>query len=470
MARPTLTGTRIRERRMMLGRKQADLARAVEISPSYLNLIEHNRRRIGGKLVGRIARELGVEVSALTEGAEAALVNTLREAAADHRAATEDLPRLEEFVGRFPGWAQLLADTHRRATGLERTVEMLSDRMTHDPFLSTALHEVLSTVTAIQSTATILAETQDIDPEWRARFHRNIAEESRRLAESAAGLVRYLDAAATEEISSSTPQEELDAWLAAQGFHVPEMERALPPEPETLAARAPALESAAARGLATRFLERYRRDAEHMPLPRLREAIAETGLDPAALAARFGVDLAAMFRRLASLPEEAIGGQVGLVACDGSGTLTFRKPVPGFALPRYSAACPLWPLYETLARPMMPIRRMVATAGRGARSFLAYAICQPAGQGAAEGPAVYAGQPVFDGPAVVEALMLIVPADLAFAAAAPGAAGLPDAAQALGVGTSCRICPRAGCRARREPSLLPDEAEVTVPDRAALRL
>src|SRR6056297_2096333 len=122
MARPSLTGSRIRERRLVLGRRQAELARAVGISPSYLNLIEHNRRRIGGKLVQSIARELKVDTRAMTEGAEAALLNALREAGADHAAASEDLPRLEEFVGRFPGLAQLLADTSRRAMALERTV------------------------------------------------------------------------------------------------------------------------------------------------------------------------------------------------------------------------------------------------------------------------------------------------------------------------------------------------------------
>ena len=83
MARDTLTGSRIRERRLFLDLRQAALARQVDISASYLNLIEHNRRRIGGKLLVDIARALGVEPSMLTEGAEVALIATLREAAAD---------------------------------------------------------------------------------------------------------------------------------------------------------------------------------------------------------------------------------------------------------------------------------------------------------------------------------------------------------------------------------------------------
>ena len=42
---------------------------------------------------------------------------------------------------------------------LEHSVEVLSDRMTHDPFLSASLHEVLSTVTAIRSTAFFICRT-----------------------------------------------------------------------------------------------------------------------------------------------------------------------------------------------------------------------------------------------------------------------------------------------------------------------
>lgn len=441
MSRPALTGTRIRERRLVLGKRQADLARAVGISPSYLNLIEHNRRRIGGKLVQEIARELRVDVSALTEGAEAALLNSLREAAADHREATEELPRIEEFVGRFPGWAQLLADTRRRALGLERTVEALSDRMTHDPFLSASLHEVLSTVTAIRSTATILEETEDIDPEWQARFHRNMAEESRRLAEGAEALVKYLDEATDTELAATTPLEEVDVWLRGLQFHIADLERALPPEPEAIIGRAEALQSRDAQELALSYLQRYRRDAEHMPLAEFAPEAREMGFDPSRLAQRFGVDLAAVFRRLAAMPKDALGASIGLVTCDGSGTLTLRKPVAGFAMPRYSAACPLWPLYQALMRPMAPVRQAVEMGGRAPRTYLTYAICQPV-------------QPAgFDGPQVMEALMLIVPMDL-MEGLAPEHAALSHIGAPHPIGTSCRICPRTDCAARREPSIM----------------
>jgi len=434
MPRSTLTGTRIRERRNVLGMRQAELARQAGISPSYLNLIEHNRRRIGGKLLVEIARHLGVEASALTEGAGAALVETLREAAAGHEEAGAEVARIEEFAGRFPGWAQLLADRHRRVRELARTVEMLTDRMTHDPFLSASLHEVISTVTAIRSTAAILAETQDIDPDWQRRFHRNLSDDSRRLAEGAQALVAYLDEGGDDAGSHASPQDEVEAFLQARDYHLAELERSLPPDPQRIVAAAEELTSGPARELALGCLRRYRRDAELMPLAAFSEALREIGPDPGRLAQRFGVDPGAVFRRLAALPPEIAGGPVGLVVCDGSGTLTFRKPIEGFGLPRFGAACPLWPLYQALSRPMAPLRAVLELGGAVPVRFLAYALCQPA---------IAAG---FEGPQVLEAAMLILPEDIV---ELPALTPQP-------VGTSCRICPRRDCVARREPSILAD--------------
>ena len=74
-----LAGTRIRARRLDAGVAQGELARRIGVSPSYLNLIEHNRRRIGGKLLNAIARALDLEPALLSEGAGGALVPVTRE-------------------------------------------------------------------------------------------------------------------------------------------------------------------------------------------------------------------------------------------------------------------------------------------------------------------------------------------------------------------------------------------------------
>ena len=197
MPRGTLTGSRIRDRRVAAAMKQADLAREAGISASYLNLIEHNKRRIGGKVLGAIARALGCEVTALTEGAETVLLAALREAAAG--AGADD--RAEEFAGRFPGWAALLAERHGRVERLRREVEALSDRLAHDPHLTASLHELLSAATAIRSTASILAGTDEMAPGQSARFLGNLDAEGRRLAEGAEALLRRLEACNTPTIA-----------------------------------------------------------------------------------------------------------------------------------------------------------------------------------------------------------------------------------------------------------------------------
>lgn len=436
MARDTLTGSRIRERRSIAGLRQADLARQVGISASYLNLIEHNRRRIGGKLLVDIAHVLGVEPSMLTEGAEAALIATLREAAADAGAAIAETDRAEEFAGRFPGWAEVLAWAHRRIASLERTVETLSDRLTHDPHLAASLHEVLSTAAAIRSTASILAETGELEPEWRDRFHRNLNEDSARLADSSKALVAYLDDSQGRDDRRGVPQEEVEAFLSAQGHHFPEIE-AGGADLDAVVKSAPELTSAAARQVARATLAIYAADAGAMPLAAFRAAVDRHGLEPLALARAFKADLPAVLRRIAAMPEGSLGAEAGLVICDASGSLVFRKAITGFALPRHGESCPLWPLFTALNRPLVPVRRRVSQLGRTAAEFDCLAVAWPE------------DLPGFERDPVYRSVMLILPASASAAGQGPEAR-----AQAQPVGSSCRVCPRSGCGARREPSIL----------------
>ncbi|WP_395005907.1 short-chain fatty acyl-CoA regulator family protein [Cypionkella sp.] len=407
MPMSALTGSRLRARRVALGLRQADLAERVGISASYLNLIEHNRRRIADALLIRLAQVLDQPVQAFQEGVGGAVLDELRAAAA--RLPGAELERTEDFAGRYPGWSALVTGLHQRVVGLERALEEVSDRMSHDPHLSASLHEVLSAVSSVHSTAAILADTDDIEPEWQKRFLVNLQSDSKRLALGAEALVRYLDSAGqAEERGFASPQEEVEAWLASSDWQGADLA---------------GVASSAGREMAQGFLAQAQRDAAALPDPAFGAALAELGPDPMRLAARFGAEVMAAFRRIALHP----AAQAGLVCCDASGTLTLRKPLTGFALPRFGAACPLWPLFTALGRPMTPIETVIDVAG-GAR-FRVLAFCQPR---------YPAG---FRGPELREAAMLILPeADFA--------------AEAVAVGSTCRICQRAGCAARREPSIL----------------
>ncbi|MCB1388956.1 MAG: DUF2083 domain-containing protein [Rhodobacteraceae bacterium] len=438
MPKSALSGTRIRTLRTARRLGQADLARMAGVSPSYLNLIEHNRRRASSQVLEAIASALQIPAEALDERVGDAQVEALRAAAARAQQGTQpEVDRLDELVGRFPGWAALVVQLHARAEAQERVIERLSDRMAHDPNLSASLHEIVSAVTSVQSTAAILAESEDLEPEWRARFHRNVHDDSVRLANAAEALVAFLDSA-SDQTGLAAPQEELESWLERQGFHVAAVEEAAGADWAPLISGQPELASAAARGLAAAWLTRAHADAVALPLGRLlpvlvRMLAAGAGFVPEELARHFGVDLAQLFRRLAALPPEPGVPQFGLTVCDGSGTLTFRRPVEGFSLPRFGGACPLWPLYEALLRPDRPVRAAVEFAGRPPARFVAHAVAG-------------VGDPLrFEPPYVWEASMLLTPAS-----AAPTTEGEP----VRRIGSSCRVCPRAACPGRREPSIV----------------
>ena len=221
-----LAGSRIRQKRLDRGLRQATVAETVGISPSYLNLIEHNRRRIGGKLLAEIARVLEVDPALLTDGVDNEMLDQMRGAAALLSAEVE-LSRAEELAARYPGWSALIAAQSRRIEGLQNQVQSLSDRISFDPQLAQSLHEVISSVTAIRSSASILVGPEALDSDWQRRFHQNIHDDSVRLAKSSEALVAYLEA--PEEpveaeprpllIGSPAPPLDIGHWIQDGGGH-----------------------------------------------------------------------------------------------------------------------------------------------------------------------------------------------------------------------------------------------------------
>ena len=423
MPRGALIGTRIRERRLALDLKQTDLAAAAGISASYLNLIEHNRRRIGGRVLIDLAAALRMDVGALSGRLQESLVRSLETAGA----AAEETPEvdsIEELIGRFPGWARLIADLTARREQLENLVDNLSDRMTHDPFLSESLHAILSSVTAIQATSGILMQAEGMERLQTRRFQSNIHDESERLSDASRALVGYLDRQSEGERTLATPLDEVDAFLAANGYHFPALE--IGREIESVLATGTDLSSDAGRDLAGRVLEGYAADARAMPLERILDAGRAVAWRTDALAAEFGVDRHAVYRRLAFLPRDAGRPEFGLIGCDGAGAVLIRRPLAGFDMPRYGPGCALWPLYQALTRPHAPLTAVLTV---------------PDGQSfRAEAVAIY-GREAAPGVAAVHSAML-----LRREAARDGAA-------AVETGQACRVCPRDGCVARRETSI-----------------
>jgi len=145
------------------------------------------------------------------------------------------------------------------------------------------------------------------------------------------------------------------------------------------------------------------------------------------------VPLPVLLRRLADLPADPALPQMGLLECDAAGAILTLKTLPGFGLNRRSPSCPLWPVFSALQAPMTPIVTDVVLPDPAETRFRCFAVSAPR------------LMPAFDAPVLLQATMLVM--------ADPGQSTTPP----VPVGTTCRICPRDGCAARREPSVIRGE-------------
>ena len=218
-------GFRISNRRKSLKISQAALARLAGISPSYLNLIENNKRDVGGALLHRIAGNLDIDIDDLTGQAEQKLLQDLEEAYADPM--IESLPfrpdERRELVAQYPASAAALARMHKAYATAVSSADAYADRLRSDPLLSQLLHQILSGITAVRSSAEILEDVPDLDDAERARFVAAISRETRALTDVARNLIGQFDNASRNRRSVS-PAREIDDLIIERDNYFPAIE------------------------------------------------------------------------------------------------------------------------------------------------------------------------------------------------------------------------------------------------------
>ena len=497
MARAPI-GMRIRERRRSLGRTQAALAQGVGISASYLNLIEHNKRQVGGALLRRLAETLDVGIDYLDGAAERRLIQDLEEIAADpaNTDSETDPESATDLVARHRSWAGLIVNMHRTQLDQTAALHALSDRLRQDPFLSDAVHGMLSNIAAIRSTSEILASVDDVPEEQRMRFHRNLAEESAKLSDVAQAMAGYFDRAPSRQ-GSVTPAEEVDDFVLENQNYFAPLEEAVdklgarlgcdPVAPEFEAAAhtllqqigktpqsapgsaGPALPAATRRFLAARALvvtaladvieeillqsplltsdaalvrgrrslQSYAAAALLMPYERFRETAIACRYDIDMLQYRFSASVEQVCHRLASLRKPgAEGVPFAFIRSDPAGYITKRLPLRDLPLPRYGGACPLWAIYRAFQTPDRVFRQLAEFPDRSRFLFFAKTVAKQATG--------------FDAPRHLVSIML--GCDALYARDVIYGDGLDLSAKSVSepVGSACRVCTREECRHRQE--------------------
>jgi predicted transcriptional regulator/DNA-binding XRE family transcriptional regulator len=455
----TILGARIRERRRARGITQAELARRLEISPSYLNLIEHNKRGIAGSLLRRTAEALGLELEDLDGAAERRLLERLEEIACtpDMMALGVEAKSAGELIGRYPGWARAVTALARSEHEATDTARALADRLTHAPFLGESVHRMLTHIASVRSAAEILVDHSGIDARRLRRFLEIIHEESGRLSEVGEALAAYFDKAGSAE-RVLTPLAEMEALFDARQNRFEEIEEhseslaeeLITGSPGSRQARATELarerlggiiesllgdqaqvETVLAREQATDALTDYAAAAILVPMSRFADAAREHGYDVEALAASFSISVETVCMRLSALPPGEGTPRFGYFSANAAGTIVAARNLPGLVTPRYASACPLWVLYRAQQSPETVIRQRTLFP-TGTR-FVFVARSRHSG-----GPAGF-GKPRH----YLTDMLAMSERDAAHTVYAPDS-GVPVEA----VGSTCLSCPRRDCAHR----------------------
>lgn len=219
-------GPRLRDRRKDLKLSQTKLAKMVGISISYLNLIEHSKRPIGGSLLNRLAEALQIDTDELTGANNARLIHDLSEAILDPALLDIQLSqdRVHEFVNLHPKWAKALVNLHRAYTGRLAQVEDLSARLSQDPWVAETGQQIVSHITTVRSIADILQDVDDLAPDERNAFTERLSNTAKHLGDNTKIFLDQIFRDQEHDWQSLTPEEQVDDFIIDNRNHFPLLE------------------------------------------------------------------------------------------------------------------------------------------------------------------------------------------------------------------------------------------------------
>ncbi len=441
MARP-LIGRTVRRLRTEQGLSQQALAARLGISPSYLNLIEHDQRNVTASLVIKLAELLRVDLAALSGAQERELEIGLREVFSDPLLGVEPMPEAElEAVAANPNVARGVLALYRAwrvaredASGLalpsgrrillpvEETRDVFHDHANYFAELEAAAGQIGAELNAVP------AEMNHAIAERLRRTHKI----SVRVGPMEDALRRYEPETRSLSLSEQLPRE-------SRGFHMAFQLMLLEARDtvEALLARiAPSTPEAAS--LIRIGLLNYAAAALLMPYIPFLESARLLRHDLDALASRYSVSFEQACHRLSTLQKTGARGiPFFFLRVDPAGNVSKRFSAGGFPFARYGGSCPRWVVHAAFATPGT-LRVQVAQLPDGA-TFLCFARC-------IEGPAAAWGEPA-------PAHVIAMGCDILHAGEVVYGDGLNLEQAAVGIGLSCRLCDRQHCRSRAFPPL-----------------
>ena len=359
-------GPKIKAFRRQLGMQANKLAEELDISPSYLNLIEKGKRKIDGDLLLKVCEKLRIELSDLTSKTDLNLENNISELLDDELFEDLDIlgPEVKDLVNTNPKIAKALIklgdnfkqkdheivnklenisgkiiDSRKAAFPGEVISDFLQENKNFFPNLENFANTIFEKVKQNNRTRYIalcdflISEygivVKDVIPEEGKPFSKIYKAKQKELFLSDYLSIETKKLHAAAQISQEGASKEIDEYLST--FNFPSEE---------------------AKKLTKVALLNYCGAAILMPYKLFHKECKELKYDLELLQNTFATSFEQVAHRVTCLQDSSLPGiPFHFLRVDVAGNISKRFSLSGIEIPRYGGACPRWNVYSAFSRP-----------------------------------------------------------------------------------------------------------------------
>ncbi len=440
-------GGKIRRLRRQKHVSQADLANALGISASYLNLLEHNRRNITVPLLFKLAGHFGIEPGELVESDEGQLVGDLMELFGDDIFADSDLTnheirdlafsnpnaarailRLFDKYQETKGGSPTQTSDQQSTVGYHMATEAISDfiqeNANHFPALETAAERVRHDID----------QAADNFEYGMKAYLANVFGIECKLSSLPHGVAQRFDENISRLFISDVLAPETALFAVAHRLALLSAEH----EINRIIDHSTLPEEGDAPLLARNVLASYFSAALVMPYEPFLRACREFRYDVERISRRFGASFEQVCHRMTTLQRPGAQGiPMHLVRTDIAGNISKRFSLSGIHIPRHSGACPRWNIYSAFLQPEK-VNIQISQMPDGESYFC---IAKSIAKGGYRHNAPRRHLSIGLGCHISHAKEMIYADGI----------DLKDQSQLVPIGVGCRICPRLECGQRAHP-------------------
>ncbi|TNC23354.1 short-chain fatty acyl-CoA regulator family protein [Amycolatopsis alkalitolerans] len=449
----TFAGAKLRHLRESRSMSQADAARLLEISPSYLNQIEHNSRPLTVPVLLRITEAFGVDTEFFANTDTARLVADVREAMLDEAVGIEATTgELNDLATNLPTIAQALVKLHRSyRNAVETTAALVTENGmgVHGSAAAPLPHEEVrdffyereNYVGELDERAEKMAAAMDLRPghvhatlQARLTDHYGVQVTTEGIDEAAGQQHRYEPGARVLRLAPSLRVGQRAFRMASQ-IALLEYDELITELADSWAFSGPAARSLARVGLANYFA-----GALILPYGPFLSTAERFRYDIERLCDHFGIGFETVCHRLSTLQRPKMRGvPFSFVRVDRAGNMSKRQSAAGFHFSRVGGACPLWNIYEAFTAPGKIITQIATLPDGKSYFWIARTVARNIGGYGSPGKMFSVGL----GCELRHARRLVYSTGL----------DLDDRAAATPIGMGCKVCDRQACPQRAFPTI-----------------